>query len=81
MVRVTVWESVRDATGGAAEVEVEAGSIRELLERLGETYPALAPRLARGVSVSVDGILYARATLVKLAPDSEVVLLPRIEGG
>ena len=50
MVTVTLWDSLREATGGQARVEVEAGTIRELLDELGAAYPGLRPQLARGVS-------------------------------
>ena len=31
--------------------------MRELLDRMGETYPGLKPQLARGVSVAIDGVI------------------------
>ena len=81
MVRVRVWGSLRTATGGAAEVQVEAANIREMLDRLVEQYPGLGPQVARGVSVSVDGLVYRDAWLTPISPTSEVVLLPRLAGG
>ena len=81
VVKVAIWGSLRAATGGRAEVQVRARNVRELLQRLGEAYPALKPQLERGVSVSIDGTVYANAWLVEIAADSEVVLLPRIQGG
>lgn len=55
--------------------------MKDLLARLGETYPGLQPQLKRGVSVSVDGIIFRDGWLTPLKPDSEVVLLPRMQGG
>jgi len=81
MVKVAVWGSLQTATGNQAEVEVEAQDIRELLARLTEQYPALKPQIDRGVSVSIDGQIYATTLIAKIKPDSEVVLLPRLVGG
>ena len=55
--------------------------MKDLLARLGETYPGLQPQLQRGVSVSVDGVIYRDGWLTALKPESEVVLLPRMQGG
>lgn len=81
MVKVAVWGSLQAATGDRAEVEVEARNIGELLRRLAEDYPGLKPQIDRGVSVSVDGLIYATTRTAEIRPDSEVVLLPRLTGG
>ena len=81
MVKVAIWGSLRAATGGRAEVEVEAGNLGELLDRLARTYPAMLPQLDRGVSVVIDGLVYNDSWFTPITPDSEVVLLPRIVGG
>ena len=81
MVKVAIWGSLRDATDGAAEVEIEAANLRQLLDGLAEAYPGMRPQIQRGVSVSIDGLLYNDNWFQKIAPDSEVVLLPRIVGG
>ncbi len=81
MVRVAIWGSLRAATGGHAEVEVEAGNLRELLDRLAEAYPGIQPQIDRGVSVVIDGLVYNDSWFTPVRSDSEVVLLPRIVGG
>jgi molybdopterin converting factor small subunit len=81
MVKVAIWGSLRAATDGQAEVEVEAETLRELLDRLAETYPAIQPQIDRGVSISIDGLVYNDSWFTPVKPDSEVVLLPRIVGG
>ena len=81
MVKVAIWGSLRAATDGRAEVEVEAKSLRELLDRLAQAYPAIKPQIERGVSVSIDGLIYNDSWFTPVDPDSEVVLLPRIIGG
>ncbi len=81
MVRVAIWGSLRAATGGRAEVEVEAANLRELLDQLAEAYPGIQPQIDRGVSVVIDGLVYNDSWFTPVRPDSEVVLLPRIVGG
>ena len=81
MVKVTLWGSLAAASGGRAEIEIEATTLRELLDGLGQAYPAMRPRLLRGVSVSIDGRIYNDAWFTPISPESEVVLLPRIAGG
>jgi molybdopterin converting factor small subunit len=67
--------------GGATEFEVEAATIRELLERLGALYPQLKPVLDRGVAVAIDGTIYRGAFLAPIPEGSEVYLLPALAGG
>lgn len=81
MAKVVVWSSLKPHTGGESHLEIEATNVKDLLARLGETYPGLQPQLKRGVSVSVDGIIFRDGWLTPLKSDSEVVLLPRMQGG
>jgi sulfur-carrier protein len=81
MARVVLWGSLKPHTGGKLEVDVEARNVGELLARLGETYPGLQSQIKRGVSVSIDGLIYREGWLEPLKPDSEVFLLPRMTGG
>ena len=41
MVKVQVWGSLKPALEGADEIEMEAASIREVLDQLSENYPAM----------------------------------------
>jgi len=81
MVKVAIWGSLRMATEGRAEVEVDAKNLRELLDRLAEQYPGIKPQIDRGVSVSIDGLIYNDSWFTPIGRGSEVVLLPRIVGG
>ena len=81
MVRVTLAGPLQTAAGGQSEFDVEAGDIKELLERLGEACPELTPRLDKGVAVSIDGRIYRSAWFEPVPPDSEVFILPRMSGG
>jgi len=81
MAKVVLWGSLKPHTGGKLEVDIEARNVGELLARLGETYPGLQGQIKRGVSVSIDGLIYREGWLEPLKPDSEVFLLPRMTGG
>jgi len=81
MVKVQVWGSLKSALEGADEVELQAASIREVLDQLSAAYPAMKQAIDRGVSVSVDVRMYANSIMVPLQPDSEVFVLPKLVGG
>ena len=81
MVKVRVWGSLTAATDDQSEVEIDATNLRELLDGLAETYPALRPQLDRGISVAIDGKVYNDSWFTPIREDSEVVLLARLKGG
>ncbi len=81
MVKVHIWGSLARATDDRTEVEIEAATLRELLDGLAERYPAIRPQLERGVSVAIDGKVYNDSWFTPIRPDSEVVLLARLKGG
>ena len=80
-VTVGLFGALRTHAGGASEVQVEAGTIRDLLAALVDRYPGMAPQLGRGVSVSIDGRIYTESLFEKIGPSNEVMLLPRVAGG
>ena len=81
MARVVFTGSFRRFTGGDVETEVHASNVRDLLARLGERYPALAPHLDDGVAFAIDGEIHQDALFSPIGPDSEVHLMPKIAGG
>ena len=81
MVKVKLWGTLRQLSDGQSEVEVEARTFKEVLDRLQETYPGLAPQIRRGVSMSLDGVIYREAWFQEIGPGSEVVLMPFMQGG
>lgn len=81
MVMVTIWGSLRSATDGQTEVEVEAGNFKQVLDQLAVKYPGLEPQIKRGVSFALDGKVYRDAWFTKISDDSEVVLMPYMVGG
>jgi molybdopterin synthase sulfur carrier subunit len=81
MVKVQVWGSLKPAIGGEDSVEVEGETINDLLKALSEQYPGMAEAVRRGVSVTVNGEMYANAVMVPVKPDDEVFILPKLVGG
>ena len=81
MVKVKVWGSLAAATENQTEVNIEARTLRELLNGLAARYPAIRPQLDRGVSVAIDGRIYNDSWFTPIREDSEVVLLARLKGG
>ncbi|MEO6299181.1 MAG: MoaD/ThiS family protein, partial [Paracoccaceae bacterium] len=61
--------------------EVDARNFKELLDGLVTLYPGLKPQIERGVSMALDGRIYKEAWFTEIGPDSEVVLMPYMQGG
>ena len=81
MADVKVWGALRPSTGGAATLNIEASTIRELLRKLEEEYPDTAPFIKAGIAVSIDGVIYRDSWGQTLPDSAEIYLLPRIVGG
>ena len=81
MAHVTLIGNLRQFTGGVTELEVDAGTVRQLFARLGDRYPALLPHLESGSAVAIDGQIYQDALFQEIRSDSEVHILPQIAGG
>ena len=81
MLEVSLTGSLREAVGGAASIQVEATSIRELLRKVIERYPRMQSQVDEGVAVSINGEIYRDNWDEPIPTDAEVFLLPRIQGG
>ncbi|MEZ5844602.1 MAG: MoaD/ThiS family protein [Hyphomicrobiaceae bacterium] len=81
MAHVTLIGNLRNFTGGVSEIHVAADNVRKVLAELVRLHPALAPHLADGVAVAIDGQIYQDALLEPVGPASEVHILPKIAGG
>lgn len=78
---IHLWGALRPSAGGQAVVHIEAETIRELFRKLEERYPGMAPHIARGIAVSINGKIYRDTWSERLPKDAEIYLLPRIAGG
>ena len=81
MLEVQVSGTLRDAVGGAASIQVEAATIRELMNILLERYPAMRSRIDEGVAVSINGNIFRDNWGETIPADAEVFLMPRLAGG
>lgn len=81
MADIHLFGTLRPAVGGAATVAVDAKTIRELFRKLEERYPGLAPHIAAGLAVSINGNIFRDTWDRELPADAEIYLLPRIQGG
>ena len=79
--QVSLNGALRSGADGADSIEIEAATIRELLTKLIERYPAMQDHLDRGIAVAIDGVIYRDDWTQKIPEGSEVFLMPRIEGG
>jgi hypothetical protein len=77
---VHVPSGLRQFSGGAEVVEIDAPHIHDLLVALADRFPEMAEPLG-DMAVAIDGEIYTQPGYQPLTPRSEVHLLPRIAGG
>ena len=80
LVTVHLWSGLRSLVGKEA-VEVRASNVGQMLAALEREHPALADAIDLGVSVSIDGKIYAFGLTEKVDETKEIYLLQRITGG
>ena len=80
MAKVVFPDHLLQHTNGERELDVAAGTIRELLNLLEARWPGSAKPLGK-CAVAIDGQIYQDAFLEPLEPNSEVFFMQRIEGG
>ena len=81
LARVVLIGNLAQLTGGVAEFDISAASVKQLFDRLTELHPEIGPHLQEGVAVAIDGQIYQETLLQPIEPDSEVFILPQIAGG
>ena len=81
MARVSLMSSLTAFTGGESVLEVDAANVHQLMRRLGERFPALAPHLDDSLAVAIDGEIHQDDWFARIAPESDVHIMPRIGGG
>jgi molybdopterin converting factor small subunit len=80
-VLVSLNGALRSAAGGQGSVNIEASTIRQLIERLVDRYPAMAGEVDKGIAVAIDGVVYRDDWTQRIPENAEVFLMPRIAGG
>ena len=71
----------REFTGGLAEFDVSADTVRRLILELDQRYPGFGDYIDRRMAIAIDGEIHQDAYAAGLGPDSEVCLIPKIGGG
>lgn len=88
----TVWIPApwrEKLTAGVQQVEVEAATVRQVVEALETLYPGMRERIIdptqervrHDIAVSVDGEITVEGLRRRVAPGSEVHFLPAMAGG
>lgn len=78
---------LRPLTGGQETLQVDGCTVREVVNKIDESYPGFAERLCDGgelrpgIAVAVDTQLSTAGLRHKLQAASEVHFLPSISGG
>lgn len=62
-------------------VEVEASTTGDILKALQANYPGLQAPISAGVSIAIDGRVYATSLTEPVSPDQEIYLMQRLKGG
>ena len=73
--------SLHSFTGGKSELEVEATTFRRLIHELEKRFPGIGMQVEETMAVAVDGVIFQDAYDLKLSPESEIFLIPKIGGG
>jgi molybdopterin synthase sulfur carrier subunit len=88
--KVIIPTLLRRLTGDADTVEVEARTVKEVIDRLDEQYPGFRPRvcddggeLRRFINIYVDGedIRFLDSLSTQVPDGAEVAIIPAISGG
>lgn len=78
---------LRTLTGGSASVEVEGGTVRQVIENLERAWPGIRDRLLdegklrANISVAIDGEVTPMGLVEAVGPTSEVHFIAAIKGG
>ena len=81
MAQVHFSAGLRELTGGAAQIEVDASTVRGLIAALDEMFPGLGSRLSEASSVAIDGEIFTDAEYEPVSESAEVHFLDIFQGG
>ena len=87
MATVFIPGSMRDLTGGQAEIEVHGSTVRDIIAELDASHPGVKDWLVEdnhlkpNFSVAVDGVVSPLGLLQDVEDDSEVHFVAAIAGG
>jgi molybdopterin converting factor small subunit len=78
---VILTGNLRALAGDAAEIEIDAANVRELLRALEPRVPGIGKQVEDGLSIAIDGDIIQDPLLEPIGPDSEIHFLPPVQGG
>ena len=87
MAKVNIPAAMRPTAGGAAQVDVEGGTLEAVIDGLESRYPGLRARMVENgrirsaLAVFVDGVQVSHDLRNPVKPDSEIYFAPAISGG
>lgn len=81
MLQIRLTGAFRAAANNADTIDIQAQTIRELMFKLVEQYPLMKRHVDEGIAVSINGNIYRDDWGANIPADSEVFLIPRIQGG
>jgi len=81
MVDVTLWGGLVPLAEDQKTLSIEADTIRELLRKLEERYPALSAPIKSEVAVVINGVIYRNDWSQPIPKGAEVFLMRRLAGG
>lgn len=90
LVTIRIPTPLRSYTGGAAEVALEAASVGEALNRLGESHPGILERVLApdgslrpfvNVYLGADNIRALHGLVTPLTPGAVLAIVPAVAGG
>ena len=81
MAHVVACSDCWPLTGGASAFEVQAGTVRAMIDELDGRFPGLGELIDRRMAIAIDGEIHQDAWFAPIGPDSEVYLIPKIGGG
>ena len=81
MAKVHLGAALRDLTDGVAEIDIEADTVRALINQLDSQFPGLGARLREGTSVAINGDIMPDALYEEIPPGAEIHFLPSLSGG
>ena len=87
MVTVFVPTMLQTLTEGVKQVDMEANSVRQVIDRLEDLYPGMKARLVESgqirsnLAVAVDGEVARMGILEKIGDAREIHFVPAIGGG
>lgn len=81
MVKVKIWGSLQSLADGSDYVIVYGSNFKEVIDNISLKYPGLKPQIRRGISLAIDGKIYKESWFTPINENSEVVLMPYMQGG